>query len=68
MFVEFWVGSLHESDQSSLFPIWFELFISFHSALRLLNSTVVESAAGVVASAKSGAEMIEDSSKSLTIL
>ena len=61
------MGSLHEFDQFSLFPIWFELFISFHSALRLLNFVVVESAAGVVASTKTGAEMIEDSSKSLTI-
>ena len=47
--------------------MWFELFISFHSALRLLKFVVVESAAGVVASTKTGAEMIEDSSKSLTI-
>ena len=41
-------------------------FLYYYSLL--LYVSVVESAAGVVASAKTGAEMIEDSSKHIEIL
>ena len=50
----------------------FESFLYYYSeALSktvVLYVSVVESAAGVVASAKTGAEMIEDSSKHIEIL